>query len=325
MIKEGIININKPAGMTSHDCIYVLRRVTGIKRIGHTGTLDPNATGVLPICIGSSSRVAEYMDLDYKAYHCTLTLGLETDTLDIWGAVLADKRGTFICTEAQIRDAFAGFSGKISQYPPKYSAVRIGGRRLYEYARSGEEIEIKPREVYIESLDIEDIDLEKNEITFSVTCSKGTYIRTICSDVGTILGCGAAMSALTRTRSGVFTLEDAVPLATLQAGLSEEEINAYILPTDTPLVNFGVAVIKTEERAKWFVNGGHIRFSETEILKRPKFADCDPPMGIREEYRAAYNLYAPLQGGEGKGAFLGVAFYNKEYKKLVADKVFCRR
>lgn len=310
--------------MTSHDCIYALRRVTGIKRIGHTGTLDPNATGVLPICIGSSSRVAEYMDLDYKTYRCTLMLGLETDTLDIWGEVLADKRGMFTCTEAQIREAFSGFSGKISQYPPKYSAVRVGGRRLYEYARSGQEIEIKPREVYIKSLEIEKTDLEKNEVTFSVSCSKGTYIRTICADVGTKLGCGAVMSALIRTRSGVFTIEDAIPLEILQADLSDEEINAYILPTDTPLVHFGIAVIRTENRAKWFVNGGHIRFSETEILKRPVFESCDPPMGIREEYKMAYNMYAPPKDGGEKGTFLGVAFYNKQYNKLVADKVFFR-
>lgn len=324
MIKEGIININKPAGMTSHDCIYALRRITGIKRIGHAGTLDPNATGVLPICIGSCSRVVEYMDLDFKTYRCTLTLGIETDTLDVWGEILKDNRGSFSFTEEQIREAFEGFDGVINQYPPKYSAVRVAGKRLYEYARSGQEVEIKPRSVYIHCLQIENIDLAQNMATFNVTCSKGTYIRTICADVGERLGCGAVMSALVRTKSGVFSIENSVPLDILKSAASEDEVNSYILPADFPLVNFGTAVIKTNERAKWFVNGGHIRLSETEILKRPKFEQNEPPLGIREEYQQAYNMYAPDQTGEEKGTFLGVAFYNKKYKRLVADKVFHR-
>ena len=324
MIKEGIININKPAGMTSHDCIYALRRITGIKRIGHAGTLDPNATGVLPMCIGGCSRVVEYMDLDFKTYKCTLTLGMETDTLDIWGEILRDKRGSFSFTEEQIIAAFEDFDGVISQYPPKYSAVRVAGKRLYEYARSGEEVEIKPRRVYIHCLQIENIDLAKNEVTFNVTCSKGTYIRTICADIGEKLGCGAVMSALIRTKSGAFSIENSVPLDELKSVASEDEVNAYILPADFPLVNFGTAVIITSERANWFVNGGHIKLSETEILKRPKFEQSEPPLGIRDEYKQAYNIYAPGETKDEKGIFLGVAFYNKKYKKLVADKVFHR-
>lgn len=324
MIKEGIINLNKPAGMTSHDCIYALRRITGIKRIGHTGTLDPNATGVLPICIGSCSRITEYMDLDLKQYRCTLTLGLETDTLDIWGQPLGENRKEFTGSQEEIQAAFSGFKGMINQFPPKYSAVRIGGKRLYEYARAGEEVEIKARTVYIDDLTIENIDSDKGEVTFDVTCSKGTYIRSICADVGNILGCGAVMSALVRTKSGEFHLEDAVTLERLQAANTEEEINAYILPADFPLVHFGTAVIKTAEKARWFVNGGHIKFTETNILRKPRFESCDPPLGVRAEYKEAYNLYAPSAGGEEKGAFLGVAFYHHEDKKLVADKVFHR-
>lgn len=324
MIKEGIININKPAGMTSHDCIYAMRRITGIKRIGHAGTLDPNATGVLPVCIGGSTRIVEYMDLDSKTYRCTLQLGLETDTLDIWGEILRDRRGRFSCSEEEIRAAFVEFRGAISQYPPKYSAVRVGGKRLYEYARSGQEVEIKPRQVYIDDLQIEAIDLAEQEVIFEVTCSKGTYIRTICADVGERLGCGAVMSALTRTKSGVFTIEASVSLEHLKAAASKEEVNAYILPADFPLVHFGTAVIKTSERARWFVNGGHIRLAETQILTRPKFEQIEPPLGIREEYKQAYNMYAPAEQEGVKGTFLGVAFYNKTYKKLVADKVFHR-
>ena len=136
-MKDGIININKPAGMTSHDVIGDLRRLLGMKKIGHTGTLDPMATGVLPICLGKATRVAEYMDMDFKTYRCTMTLGVITDTQDIWGEVL-EMRDTSGITEAEVRKAFKPFHGEILQMPPMYSAVRIDGRRLYDYARSGE-------------------------------------------------------------------------------------------------------------------------------------------------------------------------------------------
>lgn len=189
MIKEGIININKPAGMTSHDCVYAVRRLTGVKRVGHTGTLDPNATGVLPVCIGTAARIAEYTELDLKSYDCELELGITTDTQDVWGELLEDRRKEIESreiplSEEKIREAFRGFEGAIEQYPPKYSAVRYGGRRLYEYAREGKEIEIRPRKVYIESVTIRDIDLAHRKVCFSVVCGKGTYIRAICHEVG---------------------------------------------------------------------------------------------------------------------------------------------
>ena len=198
MIESGILNINKPAGMTSHDVIYRVRRATGIKRVGHTGTLDPQATGVLPVCIGSAARITEYLDMDFKTYRCTMVLGKITDTQDIWGEVL-EERSTEGITEEAIREAFSGFSGFIDQTPPMYSAVRINGRRLYEYARDGQEVKVKSRRIYIKELEIESIDMDSKEVVFSVECSKGTYIRTICQDVGETLGCGATMTALTRT------------------------------------------------------------------------------------------------------------------------------
>ena len=150
-MKDGILNINKPAGMTSHDVIGDLRRLLGMKKIGHTGTLDPMATGVLPICLGKATRVAEYMDMDFKTYRCTMSLGVVTDTQDIWGEVL-ELRDTTGITEAAVRAAFMPFRGEISQLPPMYSAVRIDGRRLYDYARAGETDvvadRVQPRRVY---------------------------------------------------------------------------------------------------------------------------------------------------------------------------------
>ncbi len=359
MIKEGILNINKPAGMTSHDCIYAVRRLTGIKRIGHTGTLDPNATGVLPVCIGTCARIAEYTELDLKSYECTMQLGITTDTQDVWGQILDDKRGalangSIVLTEEEVRKAFEPFSGNIDQYPPKYSAVRYGGRRLYEYARDGQEVNIRPRKVYIKEIDIKDINLSEFTVKFSVVCGKGTYIRAICNDAGESLGCGAAMSALVRTGSGEFKIEDAVPLEYLKEltanGTQEEkesELERLIISADFPLTAFGCAVIKTADRAKWFANGGHIKMSEVYIEREPRYKNEEAPFEIRDEYRRAYAVYGfeneaaavaygsmceaaavsakPHTGHQASTPeFLGVAFYNFEYKKLVADKIFKR-
>lgn len=353
-IIEGIINLNKPAGMTSHDCIGAIRRLTGVKRIGHTGTLDPNATGVLPICIGSSARINEYLDMDFKKYRCSLQLGITTETQDVWGEVITDIRKMLketkgsqlesqFCntiSEQRIKAAFKGFNGHIEQYPPKYSAIRVNGKRLYEYARKGLEVEIKPRKVYIKSLQIEKIDLDDFEIIFTVECSKGTYIRSICQEIGEILGCGAAMSGLQRLASGAFLIEDAVTLEelkSLKVGSDEideqtgkikkfaradfDKLEKYIMPTDFPLGKFGKAVIKEKERAKWFVNGGHIAMSEVNIQREPYYKTNECHLEIRPEFQHAYNMYGAL---DGKVVFLGVAFYDLTYGKLVADKVFQR-
>ena len=191
-MKDGILNINKPQGVTSHDVVRDIRRLLGIKKIGHTGTLDPMATGVLPVCIGKATRITEYTDLDFKKYRCTLRLGLVTDTQDIWGEIL-EENSTAGITPDDVREAFSGFHGKISQKPPMYSAVRVGGRRLYDYARAGETVEVKEREVYIRGLEIEQMDFahdsDVKKVTFTVECSKGTYIRTICEDAEPVPDC----------------------------------------------------------------------------------------------------------------------------------------
>ena len=321
MINEGIINLLKPAGMTSHDGVQLLRRLTGIKRIGHTGTLDPMAVGVLPLCIGSTARITEYLDLDQKKYRCEMQLGVETDTQDIWGTVIRDCREELVFDEKQIREALNSFRGHISQYPPAYSAVQVNGRRLYDYARHGETVEVQPREVYIKRITVINTNPQKKTVTFDVECSKGTYIRTICHDTGIILGCGAVMNCLIRTASGEFNLEDTVTIEEL----SEGNIEQYLLPPDYPLVHFGKAVV-SEERGKWFVNGGHLRMSEVNVICEPEFKDAGEESGIREEYKKAYNIYLGPEGSaaDGHGAFLGVAFYSDQYKKLVADKIFFR-
>lgn len=318
MITDGIININKPQNMTSHDVVSVIRRTLGIKRIGHTGTLDPMATGVLPICIGKSTRIIEYLDMDIKKYRCKLILGMETDTQDIWGETLAVKDTAYV-TEEMIYKAFESFNGVILQKPPMYSALKVNGKKLYEYARAGETVEVKTRKVYIKSLDIEEISLEEKYVVFTVECSKGTYIRTICQDVGSELGCFGTLGELERVASGMFDIENAIDLDKLR-NMSPEEIEKIMLPTEYPLIYFGEVKLN-KFSAKRFIDGWHLELSECNITKEPIFRDKEFYLPIREEYRHAYNIY---YNNDGQNEFLGVAFYNDKFKKLVADKVFYR-
>ena len=347
MISKGIINLNKPANMTSHDCVNVLRRFTGVKRIGHTGTLDPMATGVLPLCIGPSVRITEYLEMDFKKYRCTLVFGLETDTQDIWGKTVLDERERLkirqktapLITEEKINNIVKEFDGVITQIPPKYSALKVNGKKLYEYARAGEEVEIKSRMVYIKYFMVNNIDLDQMTLGFDVTCSKGTYVRTICVDIGHKLGVSAAMSSLIRLESGAFTLENSVTMEQLMAIRTSEDVRdpvtgryleygradseklkQLLIPTDFPLIYFGEFIIP-EDRASWFVTGGHIAISEGTIISEPIYKNQEPPFKIREEYKKAYKMYTVMKTGK---KFLGVAFYNTTYNKLVADKIFLR-
>ncbi len=350
MNREGMIIINKAQQMTSHDVVRELRRILDMKKIGHTGTLDPMATGVLPVCLGSATRIIEYLDMDFKRYRCQMRLGLTTDTQDIWGSVLEDhSEAARRVSEADVRAAFLPFSGRIMQKPPMYSAVRVDGRRLYEYARAGEQVEVKSREIFIRALEIEEIDLQALTVTFCVECSKGTYIRTICQDAGAALGCGAAMSSLVRLQSGRFALEHAVSLEMLKEAKAQGQtaldslLEACLLPTDYPLVHFGKAVLDAAQ-AKRFVDGWHIAKRDCRIEREPAFAPkaggcadastadaqglaapAEEPPHVRDEYRRAYNLYREADSTCGQPeTFLGVAFYDLQYKKLVADKVLYR-
>lgn len=244
---DGIINLLKPAGMTSHDVVKVVRRKFKNVKVGHTGTLDPMVEGVLPLCLGKATRITEYLISDNKKYSCEMTLGLETDTQDIWGEILEKK--DIDLTNSEIIEATNSFKGQILQTPPLYSAVRVNGKRLYEYARKGQEVKVKPRYIYIYDIDI--LHIKENKVLFDVTCSKGTYIRTLCSDIGKKLGCGATMSALKRTASGRFQIEDAVTLEDIEV-LSPEK---YIFPMDYPLNHMGAIQIIDEDNYRKAING----------------------------------------------------------------------
>lgn len=342
-MKDGILNIYKPEGMTSHDVVGVLRRLLGTKKIGHTGTLDPMATGVLPVCIGRATRITEYLDMDFKTYRCTMRLGILTDTQDIWGQVL-EQQDTNNVTEDAVRKAFERFHGVVEQTPPMYSAVRVDGKRLYEYARAGETVEVRSRKIFIRSLIIDAVDFsfdgDCKKVTFTVECSKGTYIRTICQDIGEMLGCGAAMESLCRLSSGRFCLEDAIDLNWLienygaptfredgrriistadESGL--DAIERMMKTVDFPLENFGKVLVNRETGRK-FIDGWHIGMKECKVLARPVYEEKMPVLPIREEYKRAYNIYKEDAESADGMLFLGVAFFSEKYKKLVADKVF---
>lgn len=249
---NGIININKPKGLTSHDVVAKLRRRLSIKRIGHTGTLDPMAVGVLPVCIGKATRIIEYYDADMKSYHAGVQLGIMTDTLDITGEVV-EKRSFNHITEQAIFDAAGHFDGEVRQTPPKYSALKVDGKRLYEYARQGIDVEIKSRVVKLSNMKIYNINIEKGTFEFDVTCSKGTYIRTIVDDLGQMLGCGATMTSLVRTKSGFFALDDAYDLDEV-INMSDSEIMDIIVDAQETLTNLGVIEL-SKKRLKAFCNG----------------------------------------------------------------------
>ncbi len=206
----GILVVNKPMGYTSHDVIAILKGITGEKKIGHTGTLDPNATGVLPVCFGKATRLIEYMELTPKAYVCTARLGISSDTDDIWGEIKADESPLNPFKIEDVSSVLKSFKGEISQIPPMYSAVSVNGRRLYSYARSGEKVDVKPRKVIIYDISLSGFYPCRNEIVFAVTCSRGTYIRSICREIGTKLGCSGVMSSLVRTATSGFDISEAV-------------------------------------------------------------------------------------------------------------------
>lgn len=339
-MRDGILVLNKPQEWTSSDCVAVCRRalgVKGIKKVGHGGTLDPMATGVLPVFVGQATRIMEYMDLDYKTYVCNARLGISTDTLDIWGEVLEEVPWPEVkekCTlsEEIIAKAIQSFSGTIEQVPPKYSAVRINGKRLYEYAYKGQEIdvEVKSRKVYIKHICVNGINMETGEFSFEVTCSKGTYIRTICSDIGEILGCGCTMTGLVRTAVGNITIDQAQITADQVKTMDADELEKMLLKPDYPLEHFGIAEMNSD-RADFFSRGNAIRLRQINFRSEPDVEALlesgrtagtgQMPCNARgRAYDRIYKIYE-----SGTGEFLGTGYYDKKAGELKADKVFVKQ
>lgn len=329
-MRDGILVLYKPQNWTSSDCVAVCRRalgVKGIKKVGHGGTLDPMATGVLPIFVGQATRIMEYTDLDFKTYVCTARLGLLTDTLDIWGSVTGSQpwdeiRTSGTVTEETLRETIKSFEGEIQQIPPKYSAVRINGRRLYEYAYKGQEIEaeIKPRKVFIKKIHLIEADMNEGTFSFEAQCSKGTYIRTICSDIGDRLGCGCTMTALERTATGNITVQHAKVTAEQVKGMNADELEKLLLPPDYPLVHFGRAVMPPD-RAEFFSRGNSIRIRQIKIEKKPSDETLIKAENARgRAYSRIYRIYE-----QGSEEFLGTGYYDDSTGEMKADKVLVKR
>ena len=223
---NGIINVFKEQGFTSHDVVAKLRGILQIKKIGHTGTLDPDAVGVLPVCIGKATRVCDMITDWDKQYEAVMQLGVTTDTLDMTGTVLSRKDVNV--SERDIIEVCDRFVGEIEQIPPMYSALKQNGKKLYELAREGISVERKPRKVNIKTLRINEIDMERKTVTFTVSCSKGTYIRSLCDDIGRELGTGAAMLSLIRTRVGSFNYDDSFTLKQIEELRDSDELKNHI-------------------------------------------------------------------------------------------------
>lgn len=255
----GILIVDKPAGWTSHDVVAKLRRILGEKRIGHAGTLDPMATGVLPVFVGRATRAVEFMENADKEYLASLRLGLVTDTQDTSGTIL-EKRPV-MCGRDDVAAALGGFRGETEQLPPMYSAIKINGKKLYEYARKGKEVERKPRRITISSLELEGE--RDGDFLLRVTCSKGTYIRVLCADIGERLGCGGAMSALTRTRVGAYRLEDAHALDDI-INAGREGAESMMLGLESMFMEYPAAVADAENERRCR-NGLAPRLSEAPL------------------------------------------------------------
>jgi len=253
---NGFVIIDKPAGITSHDVVSRVRRIAGTRRVGHTGTLDPFATGVLPIAVNDGTKAIPYLDEGVKCYEALMQLGIATDTLDITGKVISECDFSSV-TQNRVLDAFAHFSGTISQIPPMYSAIKQGGQPLYKLARQGQQVERAARQVEIHSLEL--LSFSPQFVSLRVKCSRGTYVRTLADDIGAMLGCGACLKELRRTASGPFLLQSAITLDLFEKIVSEGRIANYCITphaaighlTDLPLNEIGLSKVLHGRSPEW--------------------------------------------------------------------------
>lgn len=260
---HGIVIVHKEKGFTSHDVVAKMRGICGQKKIGHTGTLDPEATGVLPVCLGSGTRLCDMLTERDKEYVAELRLGVETDTQDMTGTVLSAR--PVEVDGAQVRETVLSFLGSYMQTPPMYSALKINGKKLYELAREGKEVERQAREVQIREIEILDICLPV--VRLRVVCSKGTYIRTLCADIGQRLDCGGAMESLTRTRVGKFSLVEAYTLTQLQELRDQGRLSRAILPVESVFENCPVLHVRCD-LARLLENGNALTVEQTAEKER---------------------------------------------------------
>ncbi len=291
---DGIFNIHKPTGMTSHDVVAKMRKLLKQKGVGHAGTLDPTASGVLPICVGQATRVAEYLSESGKEYLATIVFGSETDTYDTEGNITSTA-STENLSLASIKQALESFHGQQMQVPPRYSAIKIQGQAAYKRTRAGEEIALEARPIEITRLDT--VSWQNPILVLDVACSKGTYIRSLAYDLGKTLGCGAHLGGLVRTRSGPFLLEESVSLEELARASEQNELARYIQPADRALEHYPALQLNDED---------------IERVKHGNVFTCESAHGERSLARV-YNT---------TGDFIAIARWEPQMGKWQPKKVF---
>ncbi len=317
---DGILNVNKPAGMTSHDVVAELRRILREKKVGHTGTLDPDATGVLPVCLGKATKIIQFLQDDEKGYEGTITLGIVTDTLDARGRILRISDNDRVELD-DVRNVFIGFVGEIDQIPPMVSAIKVQGKRLYSIARQGKVVSRKPRKIHIYDLElldlyeapcallqdqqlseetgIQDVDPSRSftRIDFRVRCSRGTYVRALAADIGDALGCGAHISRLVRTKSGVFELKDSVRLEEIQ---TDPQGVFRTLRSMDDVLSFMSRIVVNSPARKRFLNGVPVRGSDVV------------------NYENAFRVDDVIRVHDESGTLLGIGRANEAYSPSTA-------
>jgi tRNA pseudouridine55 synthase len=292
--RNGLLNIHKPTGMTSHDVVAKIRKLLKQRRVGHAGTLDPAASGVLPICVGQATRVAEYLSESGKEYQASIVFGIETDTYDAEGAITSTASPDALSL-ASIAEALEQFKGPQKQIPPRYSAIKIQGQAAYKRTRAGEEITLEARPIEIFRLEI--LDWQKPVLTLDVACSKGTYIRSLAFDLGQALGCGAHLAGLIRTRSGPFRLEESVTLEELARANEQNELARFLQPADKALEQYPAIYLNEEEEQR--VKHGNAFVYEI--------------VGIERSLARVYGA---------KGDFIAIAEWNAYWEKWHPQKCF---
>lgn len=287
---DGFINVLKPTGLSSHDVIDIVRRIFKQKRVGHAGTLDPAAAGILPVALGRAARLVEYMEGADKSYRAEIAFGYATDTGDVYGEVVESVENPVLPSEEELRRVLGQFVGEIEQMPPAYSAIKVGGQRAYDLARQGAEVEIKARTVRIDRLELLRMDAARARILLDVDCAKGTYIRSLCTDIGATMGLPATMRFLLRTRVGGFTLDDSYTLEELA------EAGADALRAPDTALNLPVYELDPQ-RVRAFYSG--LSTSERRV----------------ELAEGVYRVYA-------EGVFLGIGRYDAAVREMYPAKAF---
>lgn len=296
---HGIINVYKEAGYTSFDVVAKLRGILKQKKIGHTGTLDPAAEGVLPVCFGNGTKLCELLTDKTKEYEAVLLLGKTTDTQDTTGVVLSER--PVDCTEEEVRTAIMSFVGAYEQIPPMYSALKIDGKRLYELAREGKTVERKGRRIEIYEIEICSVELPR--VTYRVKCSKGTYIRTLCQDVGEKLGCGGCMEHLLRTRSGNYGIDDSLTLREIEEARDQDRLETIVQPLESAF-DYPKLTVRPEGKKK--IDNGNPMGAELFF----ETGQCAPSSGQR------YWVY------DAQGELAAIYIYNEQTRLFMPDKMF---